>query len=40
MSAKSEISNWQFSAFLENNNSKFNKHDILNVLAKQDMDEA
>ena len=40
MSAKSEISNWQFSAFLENNNSKFNKNDILNVLAKQDMDEA
>ena len=40
MSAKSEVSNWKFSTFLENNNNKFNKNDILNVLAKQDMDEA
>ncbi len=40
MSVKSEVSNWKFSTFLENNNNKFNKNDILNVLAKQDMDEA
>ena len=40
MSAKSEVSNWEFSTFLENNNNKFNKNDILNVLTKQDMDEA
>jgi len=40
MSVKSEVSNWKFSAFLENNNNKFNKNDILNVLTKQDMDEA
>ena len=40
MSLKSEVSNWKFSTFLENNNNKFNKNDILNVLAKQDMDEA
>jgi len=40
MSVKSEVSNWEFSTFLENNNNKFNKNDILNVLAKQDMDEA
>ena len=33
MSVKSEISNWKFSTFLENNNNKFNKNDILNVLA-------
>ena len=37
---KSEVSNWKFSTFLENNNNKFNKNDILNVLTKQDMDEA
>ena len=40
MSVKSEVSNWKFSTFLENNNNKFNKNDILNVLAKQDIDEA
>ena len=40
MSVKSEVSNWKFSTFLKNNNNKFNKNDILNVLAKQDMDEA
>ncbi len=40
MSVKSEVSNWKFSTFLENNNNKFNKNDILNVLAKQDLDEA
>ena len=40
MSVKSEVSNWKFSTFLENNNNKFNKNDILNVLTKQDMDEA
>ena len=26
MSAKSEVSNWEFSTFLENNNNKFNKN--------------
>jgi diaminopropionate ammonia-lyase len=40
MSVKSEALNWKFSTFLENNNNKFNKNDVLNVLAKQDMDEA
>jgi len=40
MSVKSEVSNWEFSTFLENNNNKFNKYEILNALAKQDMDEA
>ena len=40
MSVKSKVSNWKFSTFLENNNNKFNKNDILKVLAKQDMDEA
>ena len=40
MSVKLEISNWKFSTFLENNNNKFNKNNILNTLAKQDIDEA
>ena len=40
MPVKSEVSNWKFSTLLENNNNKFNKNDILNVLTKQDMDEA
>jgi len=40
MSVKSEILNWKISKFLENNNNKFNKNEILNVLTKQDMDEA
>ena len=40
MSVKSEVPNWKFSTFLENNNNKFNKNEILNVLSKKDMDEA
>ena len=40
MSVKPEVSNWKFETFLENSNNKFNKNEILNVLAKQDMDEA
>jgi diaminopropionate ammonia-lyase len=40
MPVKSEILNWKISKFLENSNNKFNKNEILNVLAKQDMDEA
>ena len=40
MPVKSEVLNWKISKFLENNNNKFNKNEILNVLAKQDMDEA
>jgi diaminopropionate ammonia-lyase len=40
MPVKSEILNWKISKFLENNNNKFNKNEILNVLTKQDMDES
>ena len=40
MPVKSEVLNWKISKFLENNNNKFNKNEILNVLTKQDMDEA
>ena len=40
MPVKSEVLNWKISKFLENNNNKFNKNEILNVLAKEDMDEA
>jgi len=40
MPVKTEVLNWKISKFLENNNNKFNKNEILNVLAKQDMDEA
>ena len=35
MSVKSEVPNWKFSTFLENNNNKFNKNEILNVLYKK-----
>ena len=34
MSVKSEISNLKFSKFLENNNNKFNKNEILSVSCK------
>ena len=40
MSAKSEVSNWKFSNFLENKKYKFNKDDILKVLTKSNIDEA
>ena len=40
MPVKSEVLNWKISKFLENYNNKFNKNEILNVLTKQDMDEA
>jgi len=40
MPVKTEVLNWKISKFLENNNNKFNKNEILNVLTKQDMDEA
>ena len=40
MPEKTEVLNWKISKFLENNNNKFNKNEILNVLTKQDMDEA
>jgi len=40
MSAESEVSNWKYSQFLINKKSNFNKKDILNVLSKNDIDEA
>jgi len=40
MSAESEVSNWKYSQFLINKKSSFNKKDILNVLSKNDIDEA
>ena len=40
MSIKSEVSNWKYSTFLENKNYKFSRNDILNILTKEDIDEA
>ncbi|SVD15349.1 uncharacterized protein METZ01_LOCUS368203, partial [marine metagenome] len=40
MSTESEVSNWKYSLFLKNEKNNFNKNDILNVLPKNDIDEA
>ena len=40
MSVESEVSNWKFSHFLQNEKNNFSKNDILNVLPKHDIDEA
>ena len=40
MSAESEVSNWKYSNFLTNEKNNFNRNDILNVLSKNDIDEA
>ena len=40
MSTESEVSNWKYSHFLINEKNNFNKIDILNVLSKNDIDEA
>jgi diaminopropionate ammonia-lyase len=40
MSVKSEVSNWKYSTFLENKNYKFSRNDILDILTKEDIDEA
>ncbi len=40
MSSEPEVSSWKYSSFLKNENSNFSKSDILNILTKQDIDEA
>ena len=40
MSAESEVSNWKYSSFLINKKNNFNRNDVLNVLSKNDIDEA
>ena len=40
MSVESEVSNWKCSTFLENKNYKFSRNDILDILTKEDIDEA
>ena len=40
MSTESEVSNWKYSHFLINKKNNFNRNDILNVLSKNDIDEA
>ena len=40
MSNESEVSNWKYSFLLKNEKNNFSKSDILNVLTKQDIDEA
>ena len=40
MSAESEVLNWKYSRFFTNLKNNFSKHNILNVLPKNDIDEA
>ena len=40
MSANSEVLHWKYSNLLKNEKNNFNKNEILNVLSKNDMDEA
>ena len=40
MSFGPEVSNWEYSLFLENKKNNFNKDNILNILTKKDIDEA
>jgi len=40
MSVESEVSSWKYSRFLKNEKNNFTKNDILNVLSKNDIDEA
>ena len=40
MSVESEVSNWKYSNFLINKKNNFNRDDILNVLSKNDIDDA
>ena len=40
MSFGPEVSNWKYSLFLENEKNNFNKDNILNILTKEDIDEA
>ena len=35
-----EISDWNFSNFLKNNNNNFNKKKILDILSRNEIDEA
>ena len=37
---KSEVSKWKFSHFLKNKKNNFNKKNILNILSKNEIDEA
>ena len=40
MSSRFDVSNWKFSNFLKNKNYNFSKDNILNILSKNDIDEA
>ena len=40
MSNESEVSKWKYAFFLKNKKNDFNKENILNVLSKNDIDEA
>ena len=40
MSSKSDVSSWKYSNFIKNENNNFSKNDILNILPKNDIDEA
>tara|TARA_B100001123_G_scaffold336613_1_gene380638 strand:+ start:871 stop:1998 length:1128 start_codon:yes stop_codon:yes gene_type:complete len=40
MSAESEVSNWKYSQLIKNENDRFSKNNILNILTKNEIDEA
>ena len=40
MTNESEVSKWKYALFLKNKKNDFNKENILNVLSKNDIDEA
>ena len=40
MSIELEVLNWKFSSFLKNNNYKFNKNEVFNIVNKQELEEA
>ena len=40
MSAESEVSNWKYSHLIKNENDRFSKNNILNILTKNEIDEA
>ena len=40
MSSESEVSNWKYSQLIKNENDRFSKNNILNILTKNEIDEA
>ena len=40
MSSSLDVSSWKYSRFLKNKNNNFNKENILNILSKNEIDDA